>query len=379
MTGRSILGTVEKEARRGNIAPAFRFSGEILLSSECPPPASESIGYRRALEKRMMARPSLLFRSAIASIDAAVGLLALGQVSQSFLLLTQAAEVSLKAALDEINHLGLAAWAAHNPVLFRNRSGDALPFDESRLRESVTGKHFLQVFREVSAFIEFSEAVNSSCDQINRTRNEIAHGGGDPQRARFYLDQMIFKVLPLLDEFYLELMGVGLCDIILHDVARELIVAGRFLRARNGDREGWRMALRPVAAAYFHRRTIDHGAPLESNGLRSGRDLTREHDWERRIAGSLKGNVLEQETTLCHICGERCYLSTDGVLKSCDGVPYFRVSAMACTYCNLRIPEEYSDLAMIHYGRVDEHLLGRDNWRRLVRDFGLDPDTLQES
>jgi hypothetical protein len=358
---------------------AFRFSDEVFRSTASLPLAGESIGYRHSFQQKIAARPSLLFRSAVESIDAAFGLLALGQVSQAFLLLAQATEVSLKATIDEFNRLGISAWAAQNPVLFRNRAGNDLPLDKAKLQEIVAQRHFLDVFREVSTFVEFSDGIESSCYQINSTRNDIAHRGGDPQRVRFYLEQTILKVLPLLDEFYYALTGSGLCDLIMHDVARELIVAGRFLRSRGPDAGCLRMALRPVSAAYFHHRTIEHGAPPDQSGLVTGSDLARESEWERTLAGSLKGNVLDQENTRCHICGERCFLATNGVLKRRDGAPYFDISAMACTYCNLRIPEEYSDLAIIHYGPIDEHLLGHDDWVGLVRSFGYDPSASQET
>ncbi len=322
-----------------------------------------------------------MFRAALESIDAGTSLLALGQVSQAFLLFMQASEVSLKGVLDEISEIGTKTWAAQNPVLVRNLANSSQHFDESRLRQSVTEKTFIGAFREVQAYIAFTDQVVSRHVAVNNTRNRIAHQGGDREQANLYLAQIIECLLPLLDEFFDRLIGQPICRFIGHRLARELIVAARFLRRHSSEMDAWKVALRPMAAAYFSNRVIEHGAPIDFDphgyGWNDRSDLNFE--WEQKVAGSLKGNVLEEEYTICRICGERCFVATEGELKWQVHTPYFEVSSMACPHCHLSITEEHSDLARIHYGPIDEQLLGHESWVHLVRDFGLDPYNLQES
>jgi hypothetical protein len=323
----------------------------------------------------------MMFRSAIESIDAGVSLLALGQPSQAFMLLVQAAEVSLKGILDEINLSGTRKWTADNPVLVRTLAKSGQSVDHSLLRKIVTEKTFIATFREVHARISFSDQVVSGYEAVNATRNRIAHQGGECEHANLYLGQILDCILPILDEFYTKLLGMPISSFICHHVARELIVANRYLRSHGQDIEAWAVALRPMAAAYFSRRIIEHGAPLDFDPHGFGWDerFDMNFEWEKKVAGSLKGNVLEAELTYCKICGERCYLATDGVLKWHQEIPYFDVSSMACAHCHLTVSDEHSDLARLHYGMIDEKLLGHEVWVKMIRDFGLDPDNLQDS
>jgi hypothetical protein len=348
----------------------FRFSEEVLASSEFLPPGGESIGPHLEARRLIRARRSPLFNSAAESLDAAVGLLVLDQVSQAYLLFAQALEVTLKGVLDEVRELGFEAWLRQNPGPWPNRP-ERCPLHPWQLKETIKEKTFPKAFQEVAELGLFSESARRAFEPIPGTRNRIAHSGGEDERCHIYVQDILTRILPLLDELY-RAHGLHLADLLLHCVARELLVAGRFLRRRRDGAKSWAMALRPVTAAYFHRINIEHGAPADFDpfGYGWGDRFDMNHEWEKVVAGSLKGNVLDRERTRCHICGERCFVATDGELRTLDSEEFFRVASLACPYCHLRIPEEYSDLAELHYGRITEESLGAEQWAFLRRDFG---------
>jgi hypothetical protein len=317
------------------------------------------------------ARPSRMFLSAAQSIEAGISLLALQNVSQSLLLLTQAAEVSLKGLVHEIKLLGISAWAAQNPILIRNRakSGSNAPFDEPRFKQIVGVETFISSFREVSEFMNFSENVHSSIAGINSARNEIAHQGGDTAKFDYYLAHILFGVLPLLDEIYLKALGITLCGLIYHPVSRELIVAGRYLRNRKAHTTNcWATALRTMHYAYFENMEIKRGMP--SNEDKNEFDY---FEWEckvkRNFSNKTEGNVLDYCYTQCKICGHRCFVSTEWEKKADEQGSYFNVLAIACPYCHLEILDEGAELARLHYGPIDKESLGAEDWDRLMRDL----------
>lgn len=163
-------------ADQGASLSPYCFSRANYEAGGLLPVPAESIGRHAEFVQKIRARPSVLFRSAIESIDAAVALLALGQVSQSYLLFTQAAEVSLKAVLDEVKRMGLASWGAANPGFMRRLAAMKSVSPPGSVKDST----FIGAFREVGEFADFSDNVRSAVPRINSARNEIAHRGGEP-------------------------------------------------------------------------------------------------------------------------------------------------------------------------------------------------------
>jgi hypothetical protein len=349
----------------------YVFSSQAYRRDGFVPVPTESIGLRCEFLEKIRARPSALFRSALESIDAAVALLALGQVSQSFLLFSQAAEVSLKAILDEVKRMGLAAWAAANPTFMRTLAAGS----RASVPGSVKDATFIAAFRDVAEFVDFSDAVRSSIDGINRTRNEIAHRGGDPERSHHYLELILTALLPLLDEVYRRTMTLDLADFLLHDIARELIVAAKFVVGRRNDPRSWAVALRPLRAAHHHRWPTDQGIPLDCGVDDWGKSYpdSMRSEWEQHVSRTLPENVLDNIYTTCRICDGVCFLATDGELKGDGADRHFDILALACAYCGLRIREGYTDLARIHYGPIDEAFLGAEKWAQLLDAFGYQP------
>ncbi len=304
------------------------------------------------------------------------------QVSQAFLLLFQAAEVSLKGLLDEIQQLGTRTWAAQNPLLFRQCAGNNLPFEESRIKEVITEKTFIAAFREASAFVNFSDEVQCGVTLANNTRRLLIHQGGVEKQEPTYLLQILNILVPLLDEFYTKLAGQPLSNLIFGNVARELVVAARFLRLRRNDPRYWRFALHPLAAAYWSRYEITQGASSDFEPTGTGQDASWSInlDWAIKVKRELKGDLITQEEldTRCYICREQCHVTTNGEIRKIGGVPYFEIQELVCRYCHLTIPSEYSDLATIHYGPISERRMGSESWSKRLRAYGLDPLTFEE-
>lgn len=190
----------------------IEFSEGMYSSSELLARGDSEWGDRSRFIDTIKARPSLMYRSARESIDAGISLLADRQVSQAFLLLFQAAEVSLKGLLDEIQQVGTRTWAAQNPLLFRQRAGSNLAFEESRIREVITEKTFIAAFREASALVKFSDEVQCGASLANSTRRLLVHQGGLERQEPTYLGQILHILIPLLDEFYTKLAGQPLSN-----------------------------------------------------------------------------------------------------------------------------------------------------------------------
>jgi hypothetical protein len=317
-----------------------------------------------------------MFMSAAESIDAAILLLGFRQVSQAYQLLMQALEVSLKGALDNVRQLGISAWTAQNPTLAPNLLNANPTLLHERLRENLTHKTLIAAFREVNDFVDFSIHSRNAIERLNGVRNQLAHQGGAAAQAGNYVREVVNDIFPILDELFQKFLNLHLGDFIFHDVTRELIVTARFLKRRPTDVQCWSRTLGLIWCAYIHRRRLGPGPDpfdwLDEQGLGyelRGAECDRVGDRLRR-AGS-NSEPLENVYTTCHICGQQCILATDGELHR-EGGLHFVITSMACSYCHLFIPEEYADLAAIHYGRVDQALLGAEEWGKLLHDYGQD-------
>ena len=64
----------------------FRFSEALYSSLDLIPPSEDRPGERIDFIRAVRERPSTMFRSAIESIDGGISLLALGRLSQAFIL-----------------------------------------------------------------------------------------------------------------------------------------------------------------------------------------------------------------------------------------------------------------------------------------------------
>lgn len=355
-------------------APAYNFSEEIYASHSQLPDADRRLGERMVFVRLVRERPSPMFVAAAESIEAGVSLLALRNVSQALLLLTQAAEVSLKGLVHEIKLLGVRTWAAQNPAFMRNRakSGASSNFDDSHFKKIIGESTFITSFREVSEFLGFSNSTISFVRGINNVRNEIAHQGGDVARYNFYLGQILFGVLPLLDEIYSKALGLSLCDLIYHPVSRELVVAGRYMRSKkNHTSKDWSKALRAMHFAYFGTIEIMRGASPSEDCDLSEFERQRQHEKqvEREFYKSTKGSILSHLHTDCKICGERCFVSTDCQKKEDSQGMYCDIMAISCPYCHLEILDADAELARLHYGPLNKISLGVEDWDNLVNDL----------
>jgi hypothetical protein len=353
--------------------PCYEFSVPNYSSSAPLQAADESLGRYFDFKQTTIGRASPLFTSAVESMEAALALLALGQVSQAYLLITQSLEVSLKGMIDEIMQLGLRAWIARNPTLARQRAASGSDFDEAELKGIVKDRTLIAAFRESSAFVKFPEPAKSSIYKINDWRNEIAHRGGEYQRHPHYFQSILSDLLPLLDEFYRQAMSLNICDLIHHDLARELIVAARFSRARQVGQKDLAAVLAMVRAAYFHKHDFAAGTPFEFSPRGERSDdwdyLRWEESLERRLVQSTRGILLNEIYLVCKICNQKCFVASDGVLKHEEGHPYLDATAVTCPYCHLAISEEYAELARLHFGPIDEKLCGAEDWKKLLADF----------
>ncbi len=338
------------------------------------PIAHEGIGYRAEFVAVLRRQRSPMFLSAAESIDAAIILLVFQQVSQAYQLLMQALEVSLKGVLDNVKQMGISAWIAQNPTLAPNLLNANPTQLKERLQENLKLKTLIGAFREVSDFIDFSAHSRNAIDRLNETRNRLAHQGGIGSQTGNYVREIVNDILPVLDELYRKFLNLHLGDFLFQDVARELVVAARFLKHRPTDKRCWSKALTLVGCAYLHRRHLAPGPdPFDEDGFEKVDFELRCNEWDKvseklQRAGS-NSDVLEEGYLTCHICGERCVLATDGELHH-EGGLHLEITSMACPYCHLLIPEEYADLAAIHYGRIDQELLGAEEWGKLLRDYG---------
>jgi len=340
------------------------------------PIAHESFWRQAEFVAALRRQRSPMFLSAAESIDAAIILLVFQQVSQAYQLLMQALEVSLKGVLDNVKQMGISAWMAQNPALAHNlvKADHTQLKERLREKESLKQKTLITAFREVTDFIDFSVHSRSAIDRLNGTRNKLAHQGGIGSQAGNYVRELLNDIFPILDELYRKFLNLHLSDFIFHDVARELMVAARFLKHRPTDNRCWSKALTSVGCAYLHRRHLAPGSiPFDEDGFEKVDFDLRCDEWDKVSAklwrAGSNSDVLEKAYLTCRICGERCILATDGELYH-DGGLHFRITSMACPYCHLLIPEEYADLAAIHYGRIDEELLGTEEWGKFLRDYG---------
>lgn len=328
--------------------------------------------------KQVWSRPSLFFRSSTDSIWAGIGLLSLGQVSQSYLLLTQAVEIALKGVLDEIQQCGIAAWAKRNPSLFRDVAARNGQFDPARFSQALKEKTLVGAFREAACILTFSQEVQCAFDRINRTRNDIAHRGGDPDSMHLYVRDILTAILPMLEELHEQALGVCVSDYLFSTVARELIVAGRFLSGRDWHAEDWQIALLPFKLAYAKReRLVDVARGLSHADDNSDDDTdylpasnARPPQWMESF------HILGPRTdydihTSCRICQERCFVEFQSAPSKSEGQLSFRVNAVACPHCHLGLTPAYSDLAQIHYGPISKNSLGMENWNVLLRKLHL--------
>ena len=357
---------------------------EAKYPQQTIPFANESLGYRIEFVKAIRGRRSPMFCSAAESIDAAIVLLAFSQVSQAYLLLVQALEVSLKGLLHEVQQCGVATWMAQNPQLARTLARNNASFSDQLLRENLKEKTLVASFRDVDAFLGFSTLTRESIQGLNSTRNDLAHRGGDAPRTHFYVRDIVCTLFPVLDEVYSSGLDLHLADFLVHDVAREVVVAARFLKSRPNDVKCWGWATSLIASAYFHRRHIAPGPDTDDLDPDRGQKWEDNWEWRKKVVKKLQCQGLSSDVLdddyypHCRICNEQCVLATDGELHSDEGTPYFRITSMACPNCHLFLPEEVADLAAIHYGRIDADILGIDDLNKLIKDYGYETTPLKD-
>lgn len=352
--------------------PVFRLDERVYPDDQLIPTNTH---YWRRIEFQtaVFSRPSLFYRSALSSIDAAMPLLAIGHVRQAYSLLFQSLEICLKGLLDEIKSAGLSGWMAKNPDLARQLAANST----SQVLTDIDSMTFIAAFRGAEPIVGFSQGFRSRHGEINSVRNEIVHRGGSAEREPYYLNLILGCLLPMLDTFFSNVLGLDLADLILHPIARELVVVAKFRRISNDDLRTFPDCISLLNTAYFSIwRLGDSGIPeFGPDGKSNVNVLSNAFDeWREHVARKLKFDKVCDHgcLTLCHICGESCFVTTTWNESPLQRDVSFNVREVACPYCRLEIHDPL--LAELHYGRVNRDLFeNEDDWKNLLRDLNHYP------
>lgn len=324
-------------------------------------------------------RPTLYYRGAMDSIDAAVPLLSLGFTSQSYLLLFQALEVSLKGVLEEMKSKGLAAWMAENPKAARKLANNS----REEVLTNIQEMNFLSAFRAASPVVGFSDAFRDQATILNGVRNQIIHRGEDIERRPYYLKLILSCLLPMLDELYGYVLNVSLCSFFDRTLAREILVAARYQRLANDDTRTYDNCISHISCAYFSTHPFGEtgmpshdgdGSPIdyEDSGyvsqLRSNIYHSLKYECLTESPGPMFGS--QGLTTDCIICSKDCYVTTAWDRVQGHDDVRFEIKEVKCPHCRLSIDDPL--LAKIHYGDIREELFSEDEWSQLLQTLDSD-------
>jgi len=351
--------------------PVFRLDERTYPDGQLIP---TNTAYWRRIEfrKAVFGRPSLFYRSAIESIDAAMPLLVIGHVSQAYSLFFQSLEVCLKGLLDELKSEGLAGWMAKNPELAKQLAANST----SEVLTDIAGMSFIPAFRGTDPIVGFSEDLRSRHTEIYRVRNDIVHRGGDSERNPYYLGLILSCLLPMLDEFFRKVLRLDLADLILHPISRELVVAAKYRRIVDDDTRTFANCISHLYTAYFSIwRLGDSGIPeFDPSGESNVNVFADEFiKWQEHFSRQLKFDKVgdDDTSTYCRICGETCFVTSGWNDDISENGLSFDVQEVACPFCRLEIHDPL--LAEIHYGRVNRDLFdSEDEWNKLLRDIDYD-------
>jgi hypothetical protein len=366
--------------------PVFRLDERLYPDDQL---ISTNTRFWRRIEfnKAVHVRPTLFYRGGLNSIDSVLPLLCIGHVNQAYLLLFQAAEVCLKGVLDEIKSAGLAAWMKQNPSLARTLANNSA----KEVLTDIEAMTFIAAFRAASPIVGFSKDLADRASELNRVRNEIAHRGGDSERASYYLGLILGALFPLLDEFFQKVLKLDLADFILHPIARELVVIAKYHRRSQHDDKVVGNCLSHLHSAYFSIwRISEVGVPqYDEDGFSKFDECADDYiQWQDQCHGKLKYDTVandgystdpaqQSRVTYCHICGHECFVTSDWEERVSDAGLSFDVKEVMCPYCRLSIDDPL--LAEIHYGRINRESLGNEGWRALLEDLGMEESSSQGS
>ncbi len=327
---------------------------------------------RRGFVSKVTNSSTTYYTSSLESVDAALALLAIGQISQSYLLFFQALEVSLKGLLDEYKADGLRAWMARHPKLAVKLASTS----REELLTNIKEMTFLAAFRECDSVIDFPSELKNRVNHLNGIRNDIIHRGGDLSKDRHYLELIVNILLPLLDTFYQAFKSVYLSDFVGAGVGRELVVIGKYLKLSSLDSSTWTNCLTLFHTTYFNRWTHSRIAMVTENpDIGDGGDfvITRANVYRNRMQHDLvwdeifefSPNVkVETGNTGCRVCGSECYVSSSWKELSGRKQLEFEPQEVRCPNCKLEVTDPL--LSLLHYGAISEELLGGKAWADLL-------------
>lgn len=309
------------------------------------------------------------YASALGSIDAALPLLCLGHIGQSYLLLFHALEILMKGFIDDFQRQDLKHWMGRNPELARKLAQNSLNIE----CENINDLTFLGAFHAISPIVGFSPESSRYLKEINKLRNDIVHRKPDKQKDPRYLQLILEEIFPLLDSFFLKTQKLDLADYILHPIARELIVISKYFRRSRYSRESFDNCIRHFRTVYFYEwNQHDTSIPrFDDRGLSYFDDCSDEYlEWKKKCGSTLNFDIIGNHYpgfngTTCRICNKDCFVTTNFYQTSESDVS-FQTMEVKCPYCHLNIDDPL--LAEIHYGQINRMNLGDDSWRVLFGD-----------
>lgn len=311
------------------------------------------------------------FESACQSVWSGLGLLALRQPGQAFLLLMQSAEVALKGVIQDILNRGIAEVGRRNTNVLRGAASKNADVSEAMLKP-LLGENggFRKSFEFVNQNLGFLENFTSCYGDLYSSRNRVAHSGALEKFDARYVEDILTKILPLIEELFEDYLDAKLTDRIDSKVIREALVARKFMSGEERSFSDWRVGLTTFQRAYFAATNVNDIAHCEFNPWDNDEDHTR-----RRFDESLMsqmGDCLlndDSETPECRICSGECFVSVNLPRGeyAFEEMTSASVAALACPACRLYISDDYSDLAEAHFGTICEETVGKESWEAFVK------------
>lgn len=307
---------------------------------------------------------------AVESFVGGITLLNYGMLGQSYILLFQALETTLKSFLDHLERFGEAQWwAKHKELMHQAAKRAKARYSSDMMDKAREDLKFFQAFGMVDEKIAFEWEGNIM--EANSIRNEIVHLGLKEERRKDCLRHLFQTLIPVLDELYLKVFDIHLADRIYAEAARELAVAGRVARLSDFDSETTRAALQTLGPAL---RVGASGEPQDEQHVRH---------WIEENVEYAEGGFQIPCPIACKICKQEAFGFTEGTLYEDGSRQYFELSEFYCPRCELDIRPPYGEeeernkeqelitaVLRIHYGMITSHTLLPACWSELLKMTG---------
>lgn len=332
---------------------------------------SNNIG-REAFRKRAQQEQSPMFAASLDAIDAGVALLAEYQFGQALVMFTQAIEVACKAVIEDQDTENHNAWLRRHPKALAQTAGSKSTID-MKISEDV---------RQLS----FKKAFDTTCTRLNlngshsfyRVRNRVVHEGVCEQRSAEYFRLIANEQLPFIEELFELVIDQQISEYLDPVIAREIIVAEKYLREVNHQLKYLVAAVEPLRCAYTKLRHPNRGMPNGSvdhcGEIHFGcAELENEASWKDWLAGQLEGGEklgvgsCIELVCFCKICGEQIILGTD--FRRHEEKSGYVIESLACTNCGLFLSSNCKELIEIHYGTINKDLIGAEDWNQLITEL----------